>query len=215
MKLGQAATFSCSTTFSTLVTPLTNLLWHVVKMVFINTPGPGRPAKGVGPAGPTVGQLGPGLVPRRPFMSYCPWAPLVLDIIKICIDFGPYGAFPSSDVPIMVDQQNLCNSLVISTYLLYLEWNIGMLAVTIRILWPPTLTLLCSATLRGALSWLSLGGVAASPQQGSEVRFMKHKWIWLVLWGRVFFVQQHLRSSDAFVGSRMQNSGKRSIILML
>jgi hypothetical protein len=34
------------------------------------------------------------------------------------MDFGPYGAFPSSDVPEMVDQQN---SLVISTYLLYLE----------------------------------------------------------------------------------------------
>jgi hypothetical protein len=27
-----------------------------------------------------------------------------LDIIKICMDFGPYGAFPSSDVPIKVDQ---------------------------------------------------------------------------------------------------------------
>jgi hypothetical protein len=36
-------------------------------------------------------------------------------------DFGPYDAFPSSDVPKMVDQQNLWNSLVIGTYLLYLE----------------------------------------------------------------------------------------------
>jgi hypothetical protein len=35
--------------------------------------------------------------------------------------FGPYGAFLSSDVPEMVDQQNSWNSLVISTYLLYLE----------------------------------------------------------------------------------------------
>jgi hypothetical protein len=26
-----------------------------------------------------------------------------LDIIKICMDFGTYGAFPSSDVPEMVD----------------------------------------------------------------------------------------------------------------
>jgi hypothetical protein len=40
--------------------------------------------------------------------------------LKICIYFGPYVAFPSSDVPEMVDQQNSWNSLVISTYLLYL-----------------------------------------------------------------------------------------------
>jgi hypothetical protein len=37
------------------------------------------------------------------------------------MDFDPYGAFPSSDVPKMVDQQTSWNSLVISTYLLYLE----------------------------------------------------------------------------------------------
>jgi hypothetical protein len=36
------------------------------------------------------------------------------------MDFGPYGTFPSSNVPKMVDQQNSWNSLVISTYLLYL-----------------------------------------------------------------------------------------------
>jgi hypothetical protein len=134
MKLGWVATFSRSTTFHTLDTPLTNLLCHVVKTVFGNTLGPGRQANGLWPAGPTFGQLGPGLVPRRPFMSYCPWTPLVLDIMKICTDYGPYGAFPSSDVPIMVDQQNSWNSLVISTYLLYLEWNIGTLAVNICIL---------------------------------------------------------------------------------
>jgi hypothetical protein len=34
--------------------------------------------------------------------------------------FGPYDVFPSSDVLEMVDQQNSWNSLVISTYLLYL-----------------------------------------------------------------------------------------------
>jgi hypothetical protein len=44
-----------------------------------------------------------------------------LDIIKICMDFGPYGAFPSSGIPVMVDQQNSWNSLVIITYLLYPE----------------------------------------------------------------------------------------------
>jgi hypothetical protein len=37
------------------------------------------------------------------------------------MDFGPYGAFPSSDVPEMVDQQNSLNSLVIGSYHLYLE----------------------------------------------------------------------------------------------
>jgi hypothetical protein len=41
------------------------------------------------------------------------------------MDFGPYGAFPSSDVPKMVDQQNSWNSLVIGTYLPYLELNVG------------------------------------------------------------------------------------------
>jgi hypothetical protein len=53
-------------------------------------------------------------------MSYYLRLSLVLDIMKICMDFGPYDAFPSSDVPEMVDQQNLLNSLVIGTYLLYL-----------------------------------------------------------------------------------------------
>jgi hypothetical protein len=138
MKLGWAVTFSRSTAFPTLDTPLTDLLWHVVKMVFGYTPGSGRPAKGVGPSSSTLGQLGPGLVLHHPFVSYCPWTPLVLYIIKICIDFGSYGAFPSSVVPVMVDQQNSWNSLVISIYLPYLEWNIGMLAINICILWPPT-----------------------------------------------------------------------------
>jgi hypothetical protein len=44
-----------------------------------------------------------------------------LDIMKICMDFCPYNAFPSSDVPEMVNQQNSWNSLVISIYLLFLE----------------------------------------------------------------------------------------------
>jgi hypothetical protein len=98
----------------------------------------GRPTKGVGPAIPTLGRLGSSLVPHRPFVSFCPWTPLVLGIIKICMELGPYGAFPSSDVPKMVDQQNSWNLLVISTYLLYLKWNIGMLVVNICILWLPT-----------------------------------------------------------------------------
>jgi hypothetical protein len=42
MKLGRATTLSRSTAFPTLDTPLTDLLGHVVKTVFGNTPGPGR-----------------------------------------------------------------------------------------------------------------------------------------------------------------------------
>jgi hypothetical protein len=37
------------------------------------------------------------------------------------MDFGPYDDFSSSDVPKMVNQPNSRNSLVISTYLLYVE----------------------------------------------------------------------------------------------
>jgi hypothetical protein len=29
-----------------------------------------------------------------------------LDILKICMDFSPYDAFLSPDIPEMVDQQN-------------------------------------------------------------------------------------------------------------
>jgi hypothetical protein len=50
------------------------------------------------------------------------------------MDFGAYDAFLSSDVPEMVDQQNLWNSIVIITYLIYLARNVGMLAVNICIL---------------------------------------------------------------------------------
>jgi hypothetical protein len=38
-------------------------------------------------------------------MSYYLRLPLVLDIMKIYMDFGPYDAFLSSDVPEMVDQK--------------------------------------------------------------------------------------------------------------
>jgi hypothetical protein len=67
-------------------------------------------------------------------VSYYQRLPLILDIMKICMDFGPYDAFLSSDVPEMVDQQNLWNSLVINTYLLYLASNDGLVAVNICIL---------------------------------------------------------------------------------
>jgi hypothetical protein len=80
--------------------------------------------------------------------------------MKICMDFGPYDAFPSSDVPKMVNQQNSWNSLVISTYLLYLEWNVGMLAVNICILWPPT-----CPTLR----------VLLIPEQKKRIKSWGHK----------------------------------------
>jgi hypothetical protein len=67
-----------------------------------------------------MGQLGPAFLPPHLPMSDYLRLPLVLDIMKICMDFGPYDAFLSSDVPEMVDQQNLWNSLVIGTCLLYL-----------------------------------------------------------------------------------------------
>jgi hypothetical protein len=47
-------------------------------------------------------------------MSYYLRLPLILDIMKIGLDFGSYDAFLSFDVPKMVDQQNLWNSLVIA-----------------------------------------------------------------------------------------------------
>jgi hypothetical protein len=53
-------------------------------------------------------------------VSYYLRLPLVLDIMKICMDFGPYDAFLPSDVTEMVDQQNSWNLLVIVIYLLYL-----------------------------------------------------------------------------------------------
>jgi hypothetical protein len=89
-------------------------------------------------AGYTLVRLSLCLVPHHFLMSYWLWLCLILDIMMICTDFGPYGSFPSSDVPEMVDQQNSWNSLVIGTYFLYLEWNVGMLAVNIWILWLPT-----------------------------------------------------------------------------
>jgi hypothetical protein len=67
-----------------------------------------------------MGRLGPGFLPRNLLVSYYLRLPLVLDIMKICMDSGPYDAFTSSDVPEMVDQQNSWNSIVIGTYLLYL-----------------------------------------------------------------------------------------------
>jgi hypothetical protein len=116
----------------------TDLPWHVYETVFENTPNPGWPAKEVGPTGPTLAWLVPGFVPHHLLLSYCLWLCLILDIMKICMDFGSYDAFSSSNVPEMVNQQNLWKSLVISTYLLYLEWNLGMFAVDMCILWPPT-----------------------------------------------------------------------------
>jgi hypothetical protein len=57
----------------------------------------------VGPAGPTLDQLGSGFLARHVPVSYYLRLPMVLDIMKICMDFGPYDAFLSSDVPEMVD----------------------------------------------------------------------------------------------------------------
>jgi hypothetical protein len=127
-----------SSSFPTLDTPLTDLPWHVVKTVFENVQTHGRPAKVMWPAGHTLARLSLCFVPYHPLVSYCLWLFLILDIIKIRMDFGSYGVFPSSDVPEMVDQQNSWNSFVIDNYLLYLLWNVGMLAINLCILWQPT-----------------------------------------------------------------------------
>jgi hypothetical protein len=85
-----------------------------VESIISLAPNPGWPS------GSTLGQLGSGFLPHHLPVSYYLRLALVLDIMKICIDFGPYYAFPSFDVPEMADQQNSWNSLVIGTYLLYL-----------------------------------------------------------------------------------------------
>jgi hypothetical protein len=61
-----------------------------------------------------------GFLPHHLPVSYYLRLPLVLDIMKIYMDFGPYSAFLSSNVPEMVAQQNSWNSLVRGTFLLYL-----------------------------------------------------------------------------------------------
>jgi hypothetical protein len=111
---------------------------QVDKTVFGNAPIHGQPAKVMWSVGHTLTPLSPWFVPHHFLMSYFLWLCLILDIMQICIDFGPYGAFWSSDVPEMVEHQNSRNSLVIRTYLLYLEWNVGILTVNICILWLPT-----------------------------------------------------------------------------
>jgi hypothetical protein len=84
-----------------------------VESVIPLAPNPDRPA------GPTLGRLGSGFLPHHLTVSYYLRLPLILDIMKICMDFGPYDAFPTPNIPEMVDQQNSWNSLVIGTYLLY------------------------------------------------------------------------------------------------
>jgi hypothetical protein len=74
----------------------------------------------VRPAGPTLLQLDLGFFACGLPVSYYLRLPLVLDIMKIYMDFGPSNAFSSSNVPEMIDQQNSLNSLVIGTYLIYL-----------------------------------------------------------------------------------------------
>jgi hypothetical protein len=77
---------------------------HVDKMVFVDAPTHGRPAKVMWPAGHTMARLSPCFVPQHFLVSYCLRLCLILDIMKICMDFVPYCAFLSSDVPEMVDQ---------------------------------------------------------------------------------------------------------------
>jgi hypothetical protein len=76
---------------------------HLDKMVFGNAPTHGQLAKVMWPADCTLARFSPCFVPCHFLISYFLWLWLILDIIKICMDFGPYGAFPSFDVPEMVD----------------------------------------------------------------------------------------------------------------
>jgi hypothetical protein len=134
---GQVSSLHHLWAFDTLSTASTG---YVDKTVFLNAPTHGRPAKVMWPVGYTLARLIPCFVPHHSLVSYYLWLCLILDLMKICMDFGPYGAFLSSDVLEMVDQQNSWNSFIIGTYLLYLEWNVGLLVVNICILWPPTTT---------------------------------------------------------------------------
>jgi hypothetical protein len=131
---GHVSSLQCLWALDTLSTASAR---HVAKMVFGNAPTHGRLAKVMWPAGHTLARLSPCFVPHHSLVSSCLWLCLILDIMKMCMDFGPYSAFPSSDVLEMVDKQNSWNSLVIGTYCLYLEWNVGMVAVNICILWTP------------------------------------------------------------------------------
>jgi hypothetical protein len=90
-------------------------------MGFGNVPTHGWPVKVMWPVDHTLAQLSLYFLPHHFLVSYCLCLCLILDIMKICMDFGPYGGFWSSDILEMVDHQNSWNSLVIGTNLLYLE----------------------------------------------------------------------------------------------
>jgi hypothetical protein len=146
---------------------------HIGKAKVEMTPTPGGPPNEMELIGPTLARVGPELCATSSPHAYYLWLCLILDMLKICLDFGPDDAFSSSDVPEMIDQQNLWNSLVISIYLLYLAWNVGMLTVNICILWPPIVPVHVSHN-----PWLGVGGRLARPHlpphgkahQPSEVR---------------------------------------------
>jgi hypothetical protein len=53
-------------------------------------------------------------------MSYYLRLPLVLDIMKICIDFGPYDAFLSSDITEMTKLVKLVTNRQLS-YIFYIK----------------------------------------------------------------------------------------------
>jgi hypothetical protein len=71
----------------------TNLPWHMYETVYENMPNLGQPAKKVGRAGPTLSRFSPCFVAHHPLVSYCLWLCLILDIMKICMDFSQSDAF--------------------------------------------------------------------------------------------------------------------------
>jgi hypothetical protein len=118
--------------------PEHRLYWTCRQNIFSKCATHGRPTKVIWLVGNTLARLSPCFVPHHFLVSYCLWLCLIFDIMKIWMDFCPYRVVPSSDVPEMLEQQNSWNSVIISTYILYLEWNVGMLVVNICILWPQT-----------------------------------------------------------------------------
>jgi hypothetical protein len=85
-----------------------------------------------------------------------------------------------------IDQQNSWNSLVISIYLLYLEWNVGMLVVNICILWPPTppnIEFCSSLSKRKELNPRDIGkNSSVVTARESRTQLTTHTWaLWMCL----------------------------------
>jgi hypothetical protein len=79
----------CGCTDFPMPDPLLTDLTHVESVISL-VPNPGRPA-------PPWVSWAHAFLPHHLLVSYYLRLPLVLDIMKICMDFGPYDALSSSD----------------------------------------------------------------------------------------------------------------------